>query len=425
MELGDGAQPLAFEPEYRAAAVYFLVDGVPMGHRFLNSAELPLTAEQMWEIATEAILPALTQYLVRNRPEGQLLNEFVALDPLDEFRRRRPQSSVPVDRVSVVICTRERPAALSRCLASMRRLRAQPLEILVIDNAPTTDATRLAVAEFPEVRYKLQPRRGLSHARNTGIAASRGEIIAFTDDDVEVTESWLDELIRPFADGDVMCVTGLVIPAEMQTPQQAMFEEWLPFHRGYLPLRFGIEWLRSFRKAPPVWDIGAGANMAIRRSAFEAVGPFDTRLGAGASGCSEDSELWYRLLAGGHIIEYSPSSMVLHYHRADEQSLAQQMKFYSRGHASALIIQFLRYGHRGNLRRLFAVLPSYLLRKLLGSIVFSEWWPYWKASAIGFISGLFYLIGNRKSQARVVSSRSVETHAPVPLLSGGESHGER
>src|SRR5438034_287760 len=74
----------------------------------------------------------------------------------------------------------------------------------------------------------------------------------------------------------------------------------------------------------PVWRIGCGANMAFRRAAFAKVGLFDTRLGAGASGCSEDSELWYRLLATGGVCHYEPSAVVYHYHRSDWSSLRRQ-----------------------------------------------------------------------------------------------------
>ncbi|WP_199312572.1 glycosyltransferase family 2 protein [Microcoleus sp. FACHB-672] len=112
-------------------------------------------------------------------------------------------------------------------------------------------------------------------------------------------------------------------------------------------------------KGVPAWEVGAGANMAIRRKAFDLVGNFDERLGAGAAGCSEDSEFWYRLLAEGWVCRYESASVVYHYHRSDSETLKHQMYHYWRGYVTALLVQFARYKHWGNLRRLFVNLPMY------------------------------------------------------------------
>jgi hypothetical protein len=122
------------------------------------------------------------------------------------------------------------------------------------------------------------------------------------------------------------------------------------------------------RLGVPAWRLGAGANMAFRREVFARVGFFDERLGAGASGCSEDSELWYRLLAEGYRCRYTPASVVFHHHRADWEGLRQQMYGYMRGHVAALFFQFARYRHWGNLYRAFVAVPAYLTRLGLHSI---------------------------------------------------------
>ena len=80
------------------------------------------------------------------------------------------------------------------------------------------------------------------------------------------------------------------------------------------------------------------------------VGGFDERLGAGAAGCSEDSELWYRLLAAGHTVPYEPAAVVFHHHRSDVEAVRRQAAAYLEGHVAALFIQFARrYRHLGNL----------------------------------------------------------------------------
>lgn len=105
--------------------------------------------------------------------------------------------------------------------------------------------------------------------------------------------------------------------------------------------------------------------MGVRARAFAEVGGFDERLGAGAAGCSEDSEFWYRLLARGWECRYTPDSVVHHHHRRDLPALERQAHEYIRGHVAALFVQFSRHRHRGNLRRALLAMPRHLLQDLL------------------------------------------------------------
>lgn len=93
--------------------------------------------------------------------------------------------------------------------------------------------------------------------------------------------------------------------------------------------------------------------MAFRRQIFALVGNFDERLDMGAAGCSGDSEIWYRILAEGWMCNYEPAAVVFHYHRQELDSLKKQMYLYMRGHVMALLVQFAKYRHWGNLIRLF------------------------------------------------------------------------
>ena len=104
--------------------------------------------------------------------------------------------------------------------------------------------------------------------------------------------------------------------------------------------------------------------MAFRREAFALVGLFDERLGAGASGCSEDSEIWYRLLAGGWNCRYHPAAVVSHQHRERDTDLTSQAEAYMRGHMSALFCQYARHRHPGDLRRAVVTLPVTHVRRL-------------------------------------------------------------
>ena len=271
--------------------------------------------------------------------------------------------------VSVIVCTRDRPEELRDCLRSLQCQRSAPGEVIVVDNGPTIPRTRAVVAEFPRVRYLEEPRPGLSRARNRGVLESRGSILAFTDDDVEVHEDWCASVAAVFRDPTIHGMTGLILPRCLDTPAERAFqlhgEGW-----GYTSLTFDERFVRATaRIGIPVWRIGAGANMAFRRSVFVAVGPFDERLGAGAAGCSEDSELWSRMLLHGLAIRYDPDAVVFHGHRRDLPGLRAQMHAYMRGHVTALLVQNRGAPHRGNLVRLAMELPWFYMRKAVGRVL--------------------------------------------------------
>ena len=194
--------------------------------------------------------------------------------------------------VTVAVCTHERTADLEACLAAITQSDYSNLEILVIDNAPRSDATqRLIEQKFPAVRYVREDRPGLSWARNRAIDEARGEIVAFTDDDVLVDPTWVSAISRPFQEnGEVMVVTGLVLAHELETEAQRLFEINGGFGRGF----HRKEVFREPRKRLRWYQLGTGqygtgANMAFRRRAFAQLGLFDTALGAGTpTGGGED-----------------------------------------------------------------------------------------------------------------------------------------
>ena len=268
-----------------------------------------------------------------------------------------------------------------------------PLEILVVDNAPASDATRQVVQSFPGVRYFREPRRGLSPARNAALAHSSGDVVAFVDDDVVVHPDWLTRIGRCFHDHRVMVATGLVLPAQLETQAQLMFErDFQFFHQGYRRRHFDSSYFEASRtKGVQVWMLGAGANMAIRRKAFELGYRFDTRLGPGVfGGCGEDSEYWYRVLQDGWSCVYEPAACVFHYHRREISALRRLVYEYMKGHTAALILQFSGSGHWGNLRRLFLQLPAEYLILCLRLIVtgFSLENRILLRGALGCLSGL-------------------------------------
>lgn len=267
--------------------------------------------------------------------------------------------------VTVAICTRDRPDWLERCLRSISSAAPGPDELLVVDNGLHHGPTREVVGRFPAARYVREVRPGLSAARNAAVRESSSDTLAFVDDDVVVHPRWLAPLRRSFADDRVMAVTGLVLPAELETEAQVAFETThgglgLGYQRAHYDRRF---MRATVAYGMPVWKVGAGANMALRRAAFDLVGDFDERLGAGAAGCSEDSELWYRLIAEGWACRYEPDSVVFHHHRREAAALNRQIHDYTRGHVAALFVQFARFHHPGNLRRALLALPRWFVKR--------------------------------------------------------------
>lgn len=340
---------------------------------------------------------AMTVFWDQGLPVAQALTgvDGVTRRSQPATRGERPSMSPRPPSVSVVICTRDRPDELRRCLASLPSQTLRPLEVIVVDNASAGGATR-AVAQDANVVYVREDRPGLDYARNTGAATAHGEIVAYTDDDVLLHPNWLQNLVAGFETPAIGAVTGLVLPAELATPAQLHFETYWSFARGYAPKDYTPQAFEAERRAFPAWEIGAGASMAFRREVFAKAGLFDERLDVGRAGCSGDSEFWHRLLAHGYVCRYEPSSVAFHYHRASEDGLARQLFSYMRGHSAALLVQFERNRRLGDLRRAFVSLPARYARRALRRSQPRD--RFLGLEFRGYLSGLaFYLTGSRRA----------------------------
>lgn len=393
IDLSQGVSEIILQENYQKIYLVFWWHNIPLGHQVVLAEQLPISATEVANLAAQAIAPTIGYYLFQNgfRESIAALNskdnilscetesvDWFSLVNLDkplaqlETKRAKINSKSSSNTISLIICTRDRPEQLARCLESLQKLFLSPMEIIVVDNAPTSSDTQEMVAKMPTIHYVKEPQPGLSIARNTGIRHATGNIIAFTDDDVVVHPDWTIRLADAFENSEVMAVTGLILPAELQTESQQIFEVGLGhFGWGYRQKIFDHKFCEyNYSWGIPVWRIGAGANMAFRRQVFVKVGYFDEGLGAGASGCSEDSEMWYRILAEGGICYYEPTAVVFHYHRREMNSLNKQMFYYMRGHVTALLIQYARYKHWGNLYRLFVDLPKHYLGVLMAGIFY-------------------------------------------------------
>jgi GT2 family glycosyltransferase len=411
LDLREQMPSLALDPGLGGVYLVIWWHDIPLAHLELDATRLPLDAFALRQQVVRAIAPTVQAYLSERRDLDASVSSSGTFSTLlqDNLTLERVLAATtaeqrPTPAVTIVVCTRDRPTQLARCLDSLRGLTLSPAQLLVVDNAPSSPATRELVAARTGVDYVLEPEPGLDRARNTGVRHSRGEIVAFVDDDVSVHPEWLRRMLHGFAAPTVMAVTGLVLPAELETLSQYLFEKDWGFNRGYAPRLFAPSFQTDRRRCPAVWEIGAGASMAFRREAFERLGGFDQRLDAGAAGVAGDSEFWYRVLAAGFGCRYQPSAVVFHWHRRELRQLHEQIFGYMRGHVAALLIQQRRYGGSGNLRRLLSELPSFYADTALRAIR-----PKHRRRAMtlrselaGCAAGVRYYLATRQHEASAV-----------------------
>jgi GT2 family glycosyltransferase len=256
-----------------------------------------------------------------------------------------PRHGSDAPLVSVVLCTIGASERLSRCLSSIFAMSYPAFELVVVDNASEGSETRDLVSEWVKrgagVRYVYEPVRGLSRARNRGLAAAAGEIIAFTDDDVQVDQEWLSWIVDQFvADATVGVVTGLVMPARLDTDEERRFEQVNGYGRGFEVLRFD-------REDPPAGDdplfpywgaaFGSGNNMAFRTSVLREIEGFDEALGPGTpANNGEEVDAFTRALLCGARLVYEPRGICWHFHRSSEAALRKQVFCYATGTTAVL-----------------------------------------------------------------------------------------
>lgn len=353
-------------------------DGVLVGTADIPNRGLPISGERLRQAVADSLGLRLLDW-GGETDEGHMwaswvtaLNEHYAPGLLAGAVKETPALAEGV-AVSVVLATMDRPEDLREALRGLTTQHtSRPVEVIVVDNNPASGQTRPVVAEFPGVRLLEETRRGLAYARNRGFLASGGQIVATTDDDVIVPPDWLERLVAPFARDDVFVVTGNVLPFELATPSQRLFEAYGGLGRGFARREADDKWFRAFRlRAVPTWDLGATANSAFRASIFThaEIGLMDETLGAGMpTGVGEDTYLYYRVLRAGGTVIYEPGAYLWHKHRRDMPALRRQLYAYSKGHVAYHLVTWLRDRDGRGLLNVFVHLPLWRLRQLAGTL---------------------------------------------------------
>jgi glycosyltransferase involved in cell wall biosynthesis len=339
VELTEPLPAVGYDGQHHRAWVLARLHDEPVGACIIELDEGGLAPGQLGA----RLWPELSEPVTRRFAEAglprptTLTGSGLASDPAAWpflLRRREVLAAAPV--ISVVVCTRDRASELESCLRHLDRQDYPAFEVVVVDNAPTSDAIRVLVEARQSrinYRYSVEPRGGLSWARNAGIAAASGEIVAFLDDDEEPDPYWLAGLAAGFARGDdIGCVTGIILPARLDTQVEWWFEVAGGHSkgRGFTSAVFS----RHGPQSPlyPLPPFGAGGNMAFRREALARIGGFDVALGTGTPArAAEDTLALTLVLLAGYRIAYEPAALMRHYHYHDIDRLGRQMHGYGVG----------------------------------------------------------------------------------------------
>lgn len=282
--------------------------------------------------------PAVRGFIELDAPNGLIGRAALdsAMAVLPPVVRRVDAAQLPT--ITVIVCTRDRASQLRGALEAILALDYPHFDVLVVDNASRTSETRdLVQNEFAGSTIALvsEPIAGLSRARNAGLRAATGQIVAYTDDDVIVDPAWLTELAAGFSRvPNVDCVTGLVPSGELRTPAQGYFDGRVSWSKNLEPRIYSLADPPADLPMFPfsIGEFGTGANFALRRRAALELGSFDTALGVGTrTGGGEDIDMFTRVILDGRTLVMQPSAIVWHRNRADLAALRVQARGYGTG----------------------------------------------------------------------------------------------
>ena len=209
---------------------------------------------------------------------------------------------------SVVICTHSRPAALRQALQALSLQTLPPTEIVIVENGEKDASTESLAQEFG-ARFLRTPEQGLSLARNLGLLASSGDIVAFIDDDCVPDKDWLLSMARGFHDPRTMAAGGRIVPPESDEQSLALCVS-IQGTGSLQPQELDRQDKDWFAKAAFA-KLGTGGNIAFRRKLIAAWPGFDERLGLPHSSC-EDLYAFLTIVEAGHRVAYVPEAIVVH-----------------------------------------------------------------------------------------------------------------
>lgn len=286
-------------------------------------------------------------------PPAGLSSDGLRLPGPSPYLRGRAEVLAAARPASVIVCTRDRAEPLGSCLGAVVAQEYPDFEVIVVDNAPagTEVADLVASRIWPvPVRRIVERRPGLSWARNAGLRAATGQFVAYLDDDERPGRHWLTELARGFTLApDVVGVSGIVLPAALDTRAQCLFERFGGHSKGR-GFTAGIFDAASHARQHPLYPLppfGVGASMAFDRELLLRSGGFDVALGAGTPArAGEDTAAIGDLMLAGGTFVYWPGAVMWHEHRRELPELERQLFGYGAGLTAFYLRAVLRSPRR-------------------------------------------------------------------------------
>jgi glycosyltransferase involved in cell wall biosynthesis len=217
--------------------------------------------------------------------------------------------------ISIVIPVHNAGKTIEKCLKSLSELDYPDYEVIFVDDGSTDDTADICAAH-EWVRLIRQDKGGPGKARNAGIAAARGEVIAFTDGDCIVEREWLKELAQGFAEEDVAGVGGDQKSPDDETDTGRLIQDFLK------SIGFMTDYIKT-GSALRETNHNPSCNVAYRKSVLDEVRGFDETLWPG-----EDVELDLRIRRRGYRLIYNPAAVVGHYRPSTYGGFAAMMRRY-------------------------------------------------------------------------------------------------
>ncbi|MEW6296775.1 MAG: glycosyltransferase [Thermodesulfobacteriota bacterium] len=251
-------------------------------------------------------------------------------------------------KVSVVVCAYNAERTMAPCLASLEKLNYPNYEVIVVNDG-STDRTREIAERYDSIRLINQENKGLSAARNVGIAAATGEIVAFTDSDCVADPDWLTYLVATFLRSGRQAVGGPNFPP----PEDALVPSAVAVSPGG-PTHVLLN--------DEVAEHIPGCNMAFRKSALEEIDGFDPVFRA----AGDDVDLCWRLQNQGYQIGFSPAAVVWHFRRNTVKAYLNQQRGYGKAEAQLYFKHPYRFNLLGQSRwlgRIYGDLSSFFLSR--------------------------------------------------------------
>lgn len=299
-------------------------------------------------VAPRSTRPATSHWMSIRTASADELAPFLSLNGTC------PPTPPRTPMVSVVICAYNAERTMRQCLKSLRDLKYSNYEVIIVDDG-SRDRTAQIAMDFPEFRLIRQPNKGLSAARNVGLYAARGEIVAYTDSDCVVDPDWLTLMMRAMVEGGFDGCGG----PNYAPPEKGWVEACVAVAPG----------------APSHVLVGAdraehlaGCNMVFGKAALLDVGGFDPQF----TSAGDDVDICWRMLEADYRLGYCPAAFVWHFRRNTAKGYYGQQRGYGRAEAALYLKYPERFNALGQIRwhgtipGLMASVPGGALRRRIG-----------------------------------------------------------